>query len=89
MCMCACVVMPLPCLFHNPLFFCVMMTLSWDEHSHSHCKRCRCVYVSCVCVCSNLLWICFRSYCFSVIASWCGAFKVACSSVKAYVLTLH
>lgn len=42
-----------------------------------------------VCMCRAYVWICFRSYCFSVIASWCGAFKVACSSVKAYVLTLH
>lgn len=65
MCMCACVVMPLPCLFHNPLFFCVMMTLSWDEHSHSHCKRCRCVYVSCVCVCART----FCGYVFVVIVS--------------------
>lgn len=65
MCMCACVVMPLPCLFHNPLFFCVMMTLSWDEHSHSHCKRCRCVYVSCVRVCART----FCGYVFVVIVS--------------------
>lgn len=80
-----------PCLFHTPPA--VPSSLSWWHEAGTSALIlivnsggvCMCVYVQKKkkTTLHGHRYECLCSCCFSVVASWCGAFTVACSFVKA------